>query len=543
VHADGSLALAGTQLTGNTARGNGGGAYAGQAASLAGGVFSGNLCTQAGCQGGGLFVLSTGPVSLSGTQFINNHALADGGGARAAGATALSGGQFQNNQCSETTCSGGGLYVAGSLTLSGTQVTGSQAGSDGAGLAASGDVTLTNGLIQNNQCAQASCRGGGLFAGGALSLTGTVIVANSAGSNGGGAWAGGPATLVGGEFQNNACTQTNCFGGGLYAQDKLSVNTTSFNGNSARDDGGGVWAGDDAALMNGVFQNNTCSQDGCRGGGLAAVQGLVLTGTQFLANTARAGAGGAFDNGGAAAVVNSGLFQNNQCTQALCAGGGLDALSGLALTGTQFIHNTAVGGGGLYTAGPATLDRAAFFDNAAFLGGGLYHAGTAGHVINSVFGNNLASNSGAAIFINLAGGTFSLEQDTIGMPSYDVPTSSVQLLTGSVAVTNTIFIYYDIGINSGGGTVHEDYNLFDTVSHPTQGNVVSGGHSFSGRARPANPVFDNYRLGPGSAAIDAGVDDGVPLDYDGRARPHGAGFDIGYNEAYLDELFLPLVRR
>jgi predicted outer membrane repeat protein len=382
-----------------------------------------------------------------------------------------------------------------------------------------------------------------VFAGSSLALSGTQVISNSSGNHGAGAFATGPATLSGGLFQINACTQANCSGGGLYAQAALTVTATTFDGNSALSDGGGAYAGGDAALAQGVFQNNTCTQAGCRGGGLHAVQGLVLTGTQFLTNTARDGGGGVFGNVGAADRVQGGLFLNNSCGAALCLGGGLEALSPLALTGTQFLNNTAISsGGGLYAAASATLDQAAFFHNSAFLGGGLYHAGASGHVINSVFGNNLANNSGAAIFINTSG-LIILKQDTIGMPDFDVPTSSVALLSGNLAVTNTIFILYDVGIDSGPGHVYEDYNLFDHVGHPANGNVLSGGHSFSGVSRPANPDFNDYHLLPGSAAIDRGVNDGVPIDFDGQPRPHGPGFDIGFDETYFLELYLPLVRR
>jgi hypothetical protein len=54
---------------------------------------------------------------------------------------------------------------------------------------------------------------------------------------------------------------------------------------------------------------------------------------------------------------------------------------------------------------------------------------------------------------------------------------------------------------------------------------------------PENPVDDewihgDYRLRPGSPAIDAGTPDGAPpLDKDGIERPCGAGVDIGAHEA------------
>src|SRR5206468_4385678 len=100
-------------------------------------------------------------------------------------------------------------------------------------------------------------------------------------------------------FQVNACTQANCSGGGLFAEAALALTTTTFDGNRALGDGGGAFADGDAALAQAVFQNNACTQVGCRGGGLHATRGLTLTGTQFLTNTALAGGGGAFGKVGA----------------------------------------------------------------------------------------------------------------------------------------------------------------------------------------------------------------------------------------------------
>jgi hypothetical protein len=45
-----------------------------------------------------------------------------------------------------------------------------------------------------------------------------------------------------------------------------------------------------------------------------------------------------------------------------------------------------------------------------------------------------------------------------------------------------------------------------------------------------DPDSGDYHIGPGSAAIDAGVDAGVTTDIDGEARPFGAGYDLGADE-------------
>ena len=61
------------------------------------------------------------------------------------------------------------------------------------------------------------------------------------------------------------------------------------------------------------------------------------------------------------------------------------------------------------------------------------------------------------------------------------------------------------------------------------------------------PDAGNYHIGPGSAAIDRGVDAGVSDDVDGNSRPFdgdddGVGeFDIGADEAVCQRVYLPLV--
>jgi uncharacterized repeat protein (TIGR01451 family) len=45
-----------------------------------------------------------------------------------------------------------------------------------------------------------------------------------------------------------------------------------------------------------------------------------------------------------------------------------------------------------------------------------------------------------------------------------------------------------------------------------------------------DPDNGDYHIGPGSAAIDAGVDAGVTTDIDGQARPSGLGPDLGADE-------------
>ena len=73
-------------------------------------------------------------------------------------------------------------------------------------------------------------------------------------------------------------------------------------------------------------------------------------------------------------------------------------------------------------------------------------------------------------------------------------------------------------------------------------NLITGTVNIWGDPTFVAPACGNYHVGPGSAAIDAGVDAGVLTDIDGDPRPIGLGFDIGADEAWR-WVFLPLVLR
>jgi hypothetical protein len=64
-----------------------------------------------------------------------------------------------------------------------------------------------------------------------------------------------------------------------------------------------------------------------------------------------------------------------------------------------------------------------------------------------------------------------------------------------------------------------------------------------------NPMQDNNHLGAHSAAIHAGTDGMITIDYDGDSRSFENGFDMGFDEANLiilgltQKVYLPHVMR
>jgi len=135
--------------------------------------------------------------------------------------------------------------------------------------------------------------------------------------------------------------------------------------------------------------------------------------------------------------------------------------------------------------------------------------------------------------------------NTIAAPA-PVTMTAVYVVTGSVGITDTLFFNQAAAIHRAGGSVTEDYNLFSNALAATSGGVVSGGHSLIGAAGLADPAAGDYHLMDISDAIDAGIDAGVAVDFEGDARPLGDGFDIGYDETSLSRvyrLYLPMVHR
>ncbi len=90
---------------------------------------------------------------------------------------------------------------------------------------------------------------------------------------------------------------------------------------------------------------------------------------------------------------------------------------------------------------------------------------------------------------------------------------------------------YGTSINGvpAGAALAADHNLLYDPSQTYSATI------WSKDIRNQNPLFanataDNYRLQPGSPAIDGGVNVGSTVDLAGNSRPQGAGYDIGAYE-------------
>jgi uncharacterized repeat protein (TIGR01451 family) len=318
---------------------------------------------------------------------------------------------------------------------------------------------------------------------------------------------------------------------------------------------GGVGVGySPATLIGNTILSNTADYDG--GGVGLSSSPATLIGNTILSNTST------HDGGGIVSTDCDGvsMIGNRVSYNVAYAGGGgiyMDTTTA-TLSGNLISSNTSVdlgggeGGGGVYLwESQATISGTTIFSNtASWYGGGLYVGGTdqgsVASLVNSVLAHNRADVVGGGLYIessHLIARHATIARNTA---SYDGSGLYVTGYLGSAstaALTNTILVSHEVGIWVGtGSTATLEATLWgaDSWANDTDwagaGTIVTGTNNVRGAPDFVNPDEGDYHIGPGSAAIDAGVDAGVPIDIDGEPRPAGAGPDLGADEFYSPAL-------
>ena len=505
----------------------------------------------------GVAVDSGGTLELVDSVVQNN----DDGGLSVVGATAnLLGTEILDNDSDF----GGGIYVntGASVTASDSLIKGNQGWIQGAGVyLRNGSVfsALDGTRIELNVTVVGCDDGGGVAAIGAgseVTISASQVLSNTALNRGGGLYlVGGAQAWIrnGSMVKGNRAIGPGVGGGGVYLADSASslhVDGSRFFGNGTDPNGGGIHNSFGTVHLNNAW---------------------------FYDNRARESGGAVYNNGGSITCWNS-YFDENWVQD--YHGG---AISSIGIAGTLdverciFVENTtdSGNGGAIYAKHPYTSVRRSYFTqntapgdgSALFLSGMDIPGGPEAVVENNYIVDNptvvVAADGGEASPASIDGPeapegppangsslyaeyiTAYLTHNTFAHQSQLYHFGVLANPYATVHMVNNIFTNFSVAIHQPPpvtGAAYASHTLFWNNLYDYGTGVVISSNEVAGD--PAFVGGGNYNLTASSAAINAGTDAGITLDYWGGSRPWGGGFEIGAEEyPRRERVFLPVVMR
>jgi hypothetical protein len=418
----------------------------------------------------------------------------------------------------------------------------------GGGVLNNGTLTIDDTVFQNNTATASiadSIGGGAIYNAGTLTVSGSTFSGNSTTDSvwtayGGGIYnaSGRTANISGSTFTGNTANGYGGrgSGGGIYSAGMLSVNASTFIGNSTNAVGGGITNDNGSLNVSGsTFSGNTVSgiEAFTLGGGIYNYLGtLMVSGSIFSSNSAGYGGGGIYNTGAlsTASTVSGSTFSGNSTGY---EGGGIHNTATLTVSGSTFTGNSADSG-----------------SSGAAFGGAVYNRGTLNVSNSTLFGNAATS---SVFFIAGGGGIYDESGRTVNLTSSTLAGNTTNhdggglYVAGTAHTRNTILagntaargpdLYGNLGSQLGMG-----YNL---IQNP---DMYGSGFDYTDLP-PADPLLDpnglqdnggptqTIALLPGSPALNAG--DPTQLGTaDQRGVIRTGGVNVGAYQASASAFFI-----
>ena len=508
-------------------------------------VISNNTaCQTSSCQGQGGGIHVYGGSAVIADNFIGNNIARWEGGGRGGG---ISVGGYAEVTIERNT------IIANTAVFSTTGLWDGEGG--GVDLEYAGSATLRDNEIRGNFAAvNGTGRGGGIYAQG--DFYDNLIVGNTASFNDTG-YGGGVYAYHVGNFEDNtvegnfASKNGDGTGGGIYVIYMQNASHNSITDNEARRGGGvyfNTYTGAQEFFYNFVARNRatgSATQDG--GGGItSAADWVEITDNTILSNTANGGGGLQIIDG------DQYLVQNNHIELNTSTGGGgiiVKNATGKIIENTIFDNHALLGGGMyLWEAASPVIERNMIISNTAdgifAAGGGVLlnlNDGTTVTLINNLIALNAAGSGGHGGGVQCWRGNCNLTNNTIVDNDRGTYQEGVVLGSthgGSFSLRNNIIAGHSTGVDLNSGAASSDYNDFYDNTTNLDG-VAMGAHDRTGNPQFVDRPGEDFHLAMTSPVIDKGDGSlGITLDFEGDPRPHGAGVDIGADEAYQADTYV-----
>jgi predicted outer membrane repeat protein len=371
---------------------------------------------------------------------------------------------------------GGGIFATPGATLTLTRVTVQDSTATSGGGIFAEELTATGVTVQNDTATSGS--GGGIYATGALSLTGATVAHNTARDYGGGALSTASATVVDSTFDSN--TATGFDGGGLYVSGQVTASGSLFVGNSTLTQkgyggGGGLIAFGQASISSTTFRGNTSSDWG--GGAYLAyfadTAPTLLTDVKLVSNSAQAG------GGGGAFIWFEAILDSVEATDNYSSGHGGGVYGGyagnylLTVHGGRFLRNSGAGGGGIYSDSDVSIDGTELLANTSRNGnGGALWTPANATVANATVQYNVVLMGGNSGGIDTSG----------NLEISDSTVSDNETLTGNGGGSGT----------GGNATVTNSHYLRNVANGVGGGLIAYGSADVSGGSLEDNSALTNW---------------------------------------------------
>lgn len=453
-NANGTVVLTSSTISGNWAGTFGGGIsnrYG--AVTVTASTISGN---QAGQEGGGLDAFGANATLTLMDSMVNDNSAGNfGGGVNLRNSTLhVLGSTLQGNQAGYE---GGGIFNRdGNVTLTGSGISGNHSSYNGGGIVNMGRLSVSTSSISDNSSTDG--RGGGIFnsgyvSGGQVTISGSTISGNSAGSSGGGishSWYN--STLIVEESTISGNSSTFGSGGGIYGSYRANVvvNGSTISGNAASF-GGGVYTWYSNLTVNeSTISGNTSSGGGAgiHSRGYGRTVSVTNSTISFNSSEERYGSGGGGIYAGAVRlnVIGSTIVSNSTSG----TGGGISSQY-LTMTDSTVSGNTAdrEGGGIILRYGTGNITRSLISGNVTGLeGGGIFNRYGNLSIAESYISGNSASAAGGGI--NQRYGYLTLRGTTVGQNFATSQGGGMRLRGTNLDMANSTISGNSTG-GSGGG--------------------------------------------------------------------------------------------